>query len=410
MNFSGLHCKYKNLKKDSSSLKLLSLPSGPLIMGFIEYIFQDTQEILFEDARSELEAQLDLMRESDEIDTQTTASSYLNEWIKNGFLRELDNYLTKTDSTEVALRFCSDLEDRNRGTSGSHFKVVQDAVQDLIVAISTNKSEKLNILKKKKSEIEKQISSIDSGQYLELSDAELKEQIHEIYHLASLLTGDFRRIEEDIRKIDHDIRVKIIEEGSTRGGIIQEVMEQEAFLSETDAGRAFNSFFSILCNPDKNTEFGSQLRTILNHPSSKCLNPKQFNFLWRLMRELNEEADRVRAMRRKTTENLRKYVESGAATDALAIDRVLSKVERTGLELIELGINLNELTPFSIPAGKAEMTFIQNIKPLEPSEQINTSGVKEQENLRSPNTEVLESLSSVSIHNLATNIKKIMMY
>ncbi|NCF63502.1 MAG: DUF3375 family protein, partial [Gammaproteobacteria bacterium] len=73
-----------------------------------------------------------------------------------------------------------------------------------------------------------------AGVSVELSETEQRERIREIYQLASVLTGDFRRVEDDIRRIDKDLRIQIIEGDSTRGDVLLELMEKEILLANTD--------------------------------------------------------------------------------------------------------------------------------------------------------------------------------
>ena len=92
-------------------------------------------------------------------DTETEARVYLNQWIRAGWLREMDDYLEQTDASEVALRFCQDLEYRNANTTASHLRVVQEAVRDFAATISSNINTRLAILEAKKSEIQLEIDA-----------------------------------------------------------------------------------------------------------------------------------------------------------------------------------------------------------------------------------------------------------
>lgn len=158
---------------------------------------------------------------------------------------------------------------------------------------------------------------------VELSPSQQRERLREIYQLASVLTGDFRRVEDEIRTMDKDIRIQMIEQGASRGEVLLAVLEKEQLLTETDAGSAFEGFFQLLCDQNRTTEFREQLQVILNLPVAESLTAQQKQFLGQLMRELSRESERVFLIRRKTEESLRAYIESGTLSEQRAVDCLL---------------------------------------------------------------------------------------
>ncbi len=313
MNFQGLQAKYRRLHQKSATWRLLRAGNAPFIVAFMADLFSEESEIPFSRARISLDAELIRCRELGIWEAETSAGTYLNQWIRAGWLREMDDILTKTDASEIALRFCLGLDDRNTGTTASHLRIVQEAVRDFAVALSPSVDERIDLLEHKKAEIQQEIDNLQAGVLTELTEAEQRERIREIYQLASVLTGDFRRVEDEIRQLDQELRVQIIEGGASRGEILLSVMKKEAILSTTDAGSAFEGFFQLLCDQDRSLELREQLRSILNRPVARQLSPQQQQFLGQLMRELSRESDRVFQIRRRTEECLRAYIESCVA-------------------------------------------------------------------------------------------------
>ena len=86
-------------------------------------------------------------------------------------------------------------------------------------------------------------------------------------------------MEDEIRMLDQSLRVQIIEEDANRGDVLQSVMQQEAVLENTDAGRAFEGFFQLLCDQNRSMEFREQLRTVLNQRAADHLTPPRNIFL-----------------------------------------------------------------------------------------------------------------------------------
>lgn len=401
MNFQGLQARYQRLYQESTAWKLLRADNAPMILAFLADLFSEESEIPFSRARIVLDAELIRCRELGIWETETNAGTYLNQWIRSGWLREMDDVLTRTDASEVAFRFCQGLDQRSTGTTASHLRIVQEAVRDFAVAISPNADERLTLLEYKKAEIQREIDALNAGVVIELSETEQRERIREIYQLASVLTGDFRRVEDEIRQLDQDIRIQIIEGDSKRGDVLLSVMEKEALLATSDAGSAFEGFFHLLCDQNRSMELRDQLRSILNRPVAEQLSPQQQQFLGKLMRELSKESDRVFQIRRNTEEGLRAYIESGSAQENRAVDKLLSQLERLAVELTNQEIAPKVATRLSLPVGAIKINSPENIRLKMPDEKLDTSGVEEQVNSREPSTVMLDCLDVVQVRKIA---------
>ncbi len=412
MNFQGLQAKYRRLFQESVAWKLLRADNAPVILAFISDLFSDENEVPFGRARIALDAELVRCRELGIWETETGAGTYLNQWIHAGWLREMDNHITKTDASEVALRFAQGLDQRSTGTSASHLRIVQEAVRDFAVAISPNPDERLTLLEQRKAEIQREIDALNAGVVTQLSEVQQRERVREIYQLASVLTGDFRRVEDEIRELDQMLRVQMIETGQTRGDILQALMDKEALLSSTDAGSAFEGFYQLLCDQNRHTEFRDQLRSILNQPVSKHLSHQQQQFLAKLMRELSRESDRVFNIRRRTEESLRAYVESGAAFENRAVDQLLGQLERLAIEFKNAApdyvAELKKPTDLTLPVGAIKITSLDSLRLKTPDETLDTSNIEERVNTRSPSVEMLDCLDAVQVKEVAHRIRDVL--
>lgn len=404
MNFQGLQAKYRRLFTESNAWRLLRVDNAPYILAFIEDIFSEEGEIPYGRARIMLDEEITRSRELGIWSTETSAATYLNQWINNGWLREMDDLLTKTDASETALRFCKSLDERNSGTTASHLRIVQDAVRDLAVSINPNIEERVALLEAKKAENQRAIDSLHAGEIPQLSPAEQRERIREIYQLASVLTGDFRRVEDEIRLLDKELRVQIIAGNASRGDILLSVMEKEALLATTDAGSAFEGFFQLLCDQNRSMEFREQLRSILNTPLAQYLSNNQQQFLSQLMRELSRESDRVFRVRRRTEEGLRSYIESGAANENRAVDRLIQQLERQAIILRDEGIDLKTETALSLPVGPIEISSPESLLLRSPDDKLDTSGIEERINSRELSDHVLDCLEAVQVRKVALQI------
>lgn len=404
LNFLGLQAKYRRLFDESAAWRMLRADNAPYILAFIAELFSEESEVPYGRARILLDAEIERSRELGIWQTESSAATYLNQWIKYGWLREMDDSLTKTDASEIALRFCKGLDERHSGTTASHLRIVQEAVRDLAVAISPNVDEKVTLLESKKAEIQREIESLQAGVVPVLSESEQRERIRQIYQLASVLTGDFRRVEDEIRILDKELRIQIIEGDISRGDVLLSVMEREALLSTTEAGSAFEGFYQLLCDQNRAMEFREQLRSILSRPIGQQLSSSQHQFLSHLMRELSRESERVFRVRRRSEEGLRSYIESGAAAENQAVDRLLSKLERQALLLRDGDLDLMTETELSLPVGPIEIKSPESMRLRSPDDKLDTSGVEENANKREPSTSMLNCLDAVQVRQVANKV------
>lgn len=401
MNFSHSLAKYRRLYKENKVWKLLRATTAPLILAFIEQVFSSGQnEISYSQARILLDAEL----EKEQWYADTPAAIYINQWVKDGWLREMDNKLTKTDTCEIALRFCQSFDERNINTSASHLRIVQEAVRELVIALNENPEERIALLNQRKAELEKEITNIQTKGINTLSDQQRRERLREIYQLASVLTNDFRYVEDEIRRLDQEIRIKMIEKDNNRGEVLQATMDQEALLAQSDAGSAFESFFQLLCDSNRSTEFKEQLDIILNQISDNYLQPRQRKFLKRLLQELTQESEHIFQIRRRTEENLKTYIKSGAAQEKRTVDRLITQLEQLAVNFSKNNINLKQATHLILPTGNIEINSPDSICLKEPIATIQITDITEHTNSVVPSETVLTLLDTIQIKEVADSI------
>lgn len=408
MSFQGLQARFNRLHQESAAWKLLKADNAPLILAFLADLFDEENEILFGRARIALDATLKQCRESGLWETETSGGTYLNQWIQAGWLRELDDQLSKTDACEVALRFCVSLGQREVSTTASHLRIVQEAVRDFAVATSPNPDERILLLEHRKIEIQREIDGLQQGVVPLLSEAEQHERLREIYQLASVLTGDFRRVEDEIRELDQSVRVQMIESGGNRGEILLDVLNKEKLVAETDAGRAFEGFFQLLCDQNRTMEFREQLRSILSRSVAERLSPQQQQFLTQLFRELSRESERVFQIRRRTEESLRVYLESGAFFENRAVDRLLGRLERLAVSFKEEGIDLKTPTDLYLPVGIARIASPDSLRLRQPDDHLDITDLQEHVNATTPSAAMLDCLEAVPVLEIARKMQAVL--
>ncbi|MFN2288101.1 MAG: DUF3375 domain-containing protein [Chromatocurvus sp.] len=405
MSFTEHQARFRRLWAEHAAWQLLRADNAPHILAFVSDLFRESSEVSFGQARAALAAELQNSREMNTWETDSPPSTYLRQWIQAGWLRELDDQLMKTDACEVALRFCHGLDQRQTHATASHLRIVQDAVRDLAVALSPNAGERIAILEARKQRLEQEIAELKGGVVRELPEPVQRERVREVYQLASVLTADFRRVEDEIRHLDQALRVDMIESGGGRGEVLSGLLEKEQLLLASEAGRAFEGFFELLMDQNRSTELREQINSIITRPAAEDLNPGQRRFLERLMRELGRESERVFQVRRRTEESLRAFVESGAHLENRMVDQLLRDLEQVAVTFPDSGISLRSETGLALNSGSASIRSLDGLKLRIPDQQLDTSDVKPQANSRELNTAMLQHLETVKVMEVAAKMR-----
>ncbi|MCY1296940.1 hypothetical protein D9M70_463560 [compost metagenome] len=339
---------------------------------------------------------------------QENAGAHLRHWIQSGWLREHDDRLTRTDAFEQAFRFAQNLEQRDSNATATHLRIVQDAVRDLAVALSPNPEERITLLTARRQELEREIELLRAGVVPELSAPEQRERIRGLYHLASVLTGDFRRLEDEIRQLDQRMRVQMIESETGRGEVLQALLEHEGKLLQTDAGQAFDGFFQLLCDQNRIIELREQLRSILVRPASQYLKQDEARYLAHLVRELTKESERVFQVRRRTEESLRAFVESGAQQERRAVERLLRQLEKQAVNFKEHDLSFRASVAVELPTGSLRVRSPSSIHLRLPEERLDTSKVTANTNSHVASVGMLDHLNTVKVLEVAQEVRALL--
>lgn len=355
MSLNERQGRFGRLLDTNPAWSLLRARNAPLILGFLTELFEKRSEVPIGEARASLDAHLTLWRRNDEQEP-VSAQSYIRQWIADGYLREHDQQIMMTDAAAIALRFASSLQQREITTTASHLRIVQDAVENLILRLSPDIEERARILTDRINALQTELQSLDESPREPLSEAQEREQIREVYYLAEQLTGDFRLLEDQMRQSARDIRQAMIESKEGRGAVIEAALDAEDRLADTPAGQAFDGFYALLKDENRRREFRGQIQRLLELPAARHLRESQVHFLYNLVRELMNESGRVLARRKRASESLEAYVESGAYKDRRLIDRLVDEAKRAALPLKDFeGLSLWIRLSMAIDTGRVSV-------------------------------------------------------
>lgn len=406
MSFILFASQLQKAQKESAAWQLLRSNNVHFVLAFINDVFKDNQEIDYEQAKFMLGNFMEQARQDLGWDTDKNAGSYLNEWTKAGWLRETDNKLIMTDASYTALNFAKQLNDRTATTTSSRLLLVQDYARNLSFELSEDNTKRRAHLLKEKANIERQLKAIESGVESHLDEDTLKERINDMYSLAASLPNDFRSVEEGYRQSHRDLRHKMIG-GNSLGDVLEFSFEHEEKLLKTESGKVFDNFCAVLMDDISSTELRENIQFILAHPISDFLSATKQQTLAQLVRTLNKSAEQVLKTRRKVTNDLSSFVQSGSVQEVRLIDKLIQSLEQKSLQLIESEINLKTATTLKLTHGAFAFKSPANIKLKEANDDIEIGSLDVAASTKSVE-EILSSIKIFSLGPIAQNMKNVL--
>lgn len=308
----------QQLLKANTTIKLITAGNAAVIISFLFTTFKKNQSSLKTDVIQEKELvayltdTLYLLNE-DTILYPKEASEYLTDWTNSGFLRKYpgntDQFLYElTPATEVVFKWIDSLEKREFVGTESRLKSLFEKLQELTGKTQIDVAERVARLEEKKKRIEMEIVEVKAGRMETLDDRQIKEQYYLIEETAKSLLADFRQVEQNFRDLDRNFRRKIITTVQKKGEVLDELFEQQDFLTETDQGRSFIAFWEFLLSQSKQTEFDYLVETVLNIPVVRQIQSNNF-CMDMLKNNLIDAGDRTNKTTNSLLEQLRKYLE-----------------------------------------------------------------------------------------------------
>ncbi len=406
MSFPERLAAYRRLALESRAWALLRADNAPLVLAFAAELFAAEREVQLSEARALLGRHLFVWKELGN-ETDTDAAVYVRTWIEQGWFREAEYRLTMTDACQVAMRFADGLQTRDLGATASHLRIVQDAVQALVIDLTGDVDLRKRMLYARRAEIDTELALLKRGHILKPTPEQQRERTREVLQLARTLTGDFRHLEEEIRRLDQEVRQEMIESQERRGEVVEKLLDQEDLLADSPAGRAFEGFFQLLCDDNRSTEFREQLRVVGAEAPEHAISAGERAFLGRLFRELVDEGNRVFDQRRRTWESLRAFVESGADRDHKRVESLLADLFKAAITLSKTpGLSLRHSMRSTVGTGRVAVKVPSAYRLALPREQPGEVDLNEHATEREVPRDLIQRMRAVRVKRVASRMRE----
>jgi len=327
------------LTVDSPAWVLLRARNAASAVGMLgEHLGGETKRLLAPVLFERIDNDLELLRDNG-FDLPRTAQGYCSDWVSDGILirRAVEGTREETyelsDGALVAIRFVTQLVAPRASVTESRLTTILDRVHRLTVSTDPDASTRLAALRAERDRIDAEIDRVGAGEYEVLAADRAMEQTRDILGLADEIPADFARVRAEMERINRDLRTRLIEQAESRGTVLDDIFRGVDHLAQSDAGRSFNGFFSLILDAEQATAFEDDVTDLLARDFARALAPAQSRLLRRLLPSLQDSSSEIHEVMTTFSRSLRRFVQSQELAEDREIHRLLQDTQRQALDL-----------------------------------------------------------------------------
>jgi hypothetical protein len=252
---------------------MLRLRNTHWILPFLYSIFKEDNKFSIPEAKliqllaEELGSQEDGVEDFEEAtigfgeDEESRSRKYILNWVQKRILQDLPDTEGNTQyqlsaHTEKVFQWMQTLQLRQHVGTESRFKMVFNSLRDIVENTEDDRSKRLEILKNKKAEIEKEIRAIEHGVVPErYNNAQVQERLELFTRLCYELISDFREVEDNFKGIHRSIVEQHTKAEQNKGAIIGFAFGAYDALRNSNQGKSFYAFWDFLISREGNEEW-----------------------------------------------------------------------------------------------------------------------------------------------------------
>lgn len=356
---AGQAAGFRTLRESSPGLRLLRAELMPVLVAILGAHLTGTSRTLPAiEFIERVEADLAELRDGG-FDLPRLAGEYVASWVADGILvrRVMPNREETVELAESALtavRFLQGLHRPRSAVTSSRLSNVSDLLARLARDTDPEAASRLEALEAERAALDDEIERVRAGRFEPLGAQAATERLQEIMRLASEIPGDFAKVSADLESVNHDLREQIIHQGGSRGDVLEEVFAGVDLIEQSEPGRTFSAFYSLVLDPERSGDFDAAVDGLLSRQFMAGLPGEQRAFLRGLLTTLQDESTQARRQMTGFSRSLRRFVESRAYQEHRRLAEALGTAQSACLEAFGTGRLLDavdyelELTSFPL--------------------------------------------------------------
>lgn len=325
--------------RDEPVWKLLAADNGPAVLALLHSNLYEKERTLPASILLErLERDLEDFRASGHV-MEKAPQYYVAQWLQSGYL--VRRYPTGASEEEYelsvaaveAVRFIAALVKPHSAATESRLSVVVGALSNLARDTDADREKRVQRLLAERARIDAEIVRIRSGEVRVLQEASAIERARDIITLADQLMADFRRVRDEFERLNRQFRQQILDEGESRGAVLNQVFSGFDLIADSEAGRTFSAFWNLLTDSEQTAALDEALREVLERQFFGSLEAQERRFLRQLPNALLDQGGTVHEVFQHLARSLKNFVSSREYLEQRRLNEVLKQAQRAALEI-----------------------------------------------------------------------------
>ncbi|NRA50187.1 MAG: DUF3375 domain-containing protein [Phaeodactylibacter sp.] len=373
--FSNIE-EVSRLLEEHSAVRLLRKTHAAMIVAFLWRAFREDRRQSYggQELNTLLSDFLFVANEGVEDGAKPyprAARLYLEEWTKEGFLRQyyepgaVEATFELTPATEQALVWMAELDKREFVGAESRLLQLFNMLQDLAYGSSTDAKVRLDQLLAQRLELDREIMELEEGQVSRLDPTRMREQLKLIEETAAKLLADFRQIEENFRQLNTKAREEQINRQHSRGQVLDEIFSAQDAIMETDQGKTFTAFWAFLMDQNRQDRLDQMAVQLFEQPELEAY--RNYSILPRLKILLVDAGERVDRTTTRLIEQLRRFLASRTFLENRRAGQVIEEIEQLALQVKN---NPPSQRFFADIEGKPAVNLVMERRLFQPADEL----------------------------------------
>lgn len=327
---------------NSPSVKLLKMRSAEFFLAFVTSVFDEQMAIGEEKLQMLLENWLDNQREDitdEDINIETLGESneakakrLIKEWTDKGFFANYQNedgeiiYELSSHTSKVIDWVTSLKKEEYIGTE-SKFKTLFSQLKELVEFTNEDRNKRLELLRQKKEDIERQIERLEMGEDVEVyEDYQIEPRYNTLNKLAKELLSDFKEVDDNFKEIIKQIYQRQTDNEGKKN-ILSYIFDAYAELKDSQQGKSFYAFWEFLLSSELQKEW-DELTDLLYKTLDKRNIDSKDKFLKEMKKHLFDAGEKVSKTNDRMSEKLSLIIRNNGNSDTQATKQVINDIKK----------------------------------------------------------------------------------
>ncbi|MFN3867386.1 MAG: DUF3375 domain-containing protein, partial [Demequina sp.] len=337
--------------EEDAAWRLLRADNAPVVAALLkEHLDGEAARLDADDLYERVDADLEDLR-AHGLTLPQTARAYVKAWRDAGFLVRRSAADARGETLELsaagvdALRFLESRDAPRRSLTESRLASLSTQLRQLTIDTDPSSSRRLQRLLEERDAIDARIAAIQEGRDDALTGERAVERVRDLLAQAAEVPDDFARVRSEFEELNSLLRQRILEAGQTQREVLDDVFRGVDLIAESDAGRSFSGFSSLVLDPALGSAFEEDVHHVLDREFSRRLTVAERRALRGFLATLKDRSAEVHDVVTQFARGLRRYVRS----QDYQRDRVLSGLIQEALTTArDTATTLKPWTPLGV--------------------------------------------------------------